>query len=82
MPARVLLIHSLRISKRRIRELGREISRDYAKVETLHLICVLKGAFMFLADLVRTLAGSASRWTSWRSRVMRRARPSPAKSAC
>ena len=40
---------------RRIRELGFEISRDYAKVENLHLICVLKGAFMFLADLVRTL---------------------------
>jgi len=53
MPARVLLT-SQEID-RRIREIGSEISRDYAKVENLHLICVLKGAFMFLADLVRTL---------------------------
>ncbi len=53
MPARVLL--STPQIEARIRELGREISRDYAKAENLHLICVLKGAFMFLADLVRTL---------------------------
>jgi len=53
MPDRVLL--STPQIDARIRELGREISRDYAKAENLHLICVLKGAFMFLADLVRTL---------------------------
>ena len=53
MPARVLL--STPQIDARIRELGREISRDYAKAENLHLICVLKGAFMFVADLVRTL---------------------------
>lgn len=53
MPARVLL--SSQQIEQRIRELGHEISRDYAKAENLHLICVLKGAFMFLADLVRTL---------------------------
>ena len=53
MPDRVLL--STPQIDARIRELGREISRDYAKAENLHLICVLKGAFMFLADLIRTL---------------------------
>ena len=53
MPTRVLI--TSQDIDHRIRELGHEISRDYAKVETLHLICVLKGAFMFLADLVRTL---------------------------
>ncbi len=40
--------------KERIRELGREISRDYAGRELL-LICVLKGAFVFLSDLIRSL---------------------------
>lgn len=36
----------------RVRELGTEISNDYAGKE-LTIICVLKGAFMFCADLVR-----------------------------
>jgi hypoxanthine phosphoribosyltransferase len=39
---------------RRVRELGAEISRDYAGRELL-LICVLKGAVFFLSDLMRTL---------------------------
>ncbi len=38
----------------RIEELAREISRDYAHTE-LHLVGVLKGAFIFLADLTRAL---------------------------
>jgi hypoxanthine phosphoribosyltransferase len=38
----------------RIRELGAEISRDYAQKELL-LIGVLKGAIFFLADLMRHL---------------------------
>jgi hypoxanthine phosphoribosyltransferase len=38
----------------RIRELGAEISRDYAQRELL-LIGVLKGAIFFLADLMRHL---------------------------
>ena len=37
---------------RRVRELGAEISRDYAGREPL-LICVLKGAVFFLSDLMR-----------------------------
>jgi hypoxanthine phosphoribosyltransferase len=38
----------------RIRELGAEISRDYAGRDLL-LICVLKGAIFFLADLMRAI---------------------------
>ena len=36
------------------KELAERISRDYADKELL-LVCVLKGGFMFLADLVREL---------------------------
>jgi hypoxanthine phosphoribosyltransferase len=38
----------------RIAELGAEITRDYAD-EPPVLVCVLKGAFIFLADLVREI---------------------------
>jgi hypoxanthine phosphoribosyltransferase len=38
----------------RVRELGGQISRDYAGREPL-LICVLKGAVFFLADLMRAI---------------------------
>jgi len=38
----------------RVRELGAEIDRDYPN-GTLHLICILKGACFFLADLARAL---------------------------
>ena len=41
--------------KGRISELARQITADYADVEELLLICVLKGAFVFLADLSRAL---------------------------
>ena len=37
----------------RVREMGREISHDHP--DGVHLVCVLKGAFVFLADLVRAL---------------------------
>ncbi|MDP8943866.1 MAG: hypoxanthine phosphoribosyltransferase [Actinomycetota bacterium] len=39
----------------RVRELGEEISADYAGRDLL-LICVLKGAVFFLSDLMRHLA--------------------------
>jgi hypoxanthine phosphoribosyltransferase len=39
----------------RVREIAREIERDFPASEDLHLVCVLKGAFMFLSDLVRAL---------------------------
>jgi len=39
----------------RVAELGRRISEDYARVENLHLVGVLRGSFIFLADLSRAL---------------------------
>src|SRR5690554_5036966 len=39
---------------RRVAELGEQITRDYAG-EDLHVICVLNGAFVFMADLVRAI---------------------------
>jgi len=39
----------------RVCDLGRQIAEDYPESMDLHLICVLKGAFMFLADLVRAI---------------------------
>ena len=38
----------------RITELGAQIKRDY-EGQPLHLICVLNGAFIFMADLVRAI---------------------------
>jgi hypoxanthine phosphoribosyltransferase len=38
----------------RVRELGEEITRDYAGREPL-LVCVLKGAVFFLSDLMRAI---------------------------
>jgi hypoxanthine phosphoribosyltransferase len=40
----------------RIGEIADEIARDYAGRGTLHLIGILKGAFIFLADLTRQLS--------------------------
>jgi hypoxanthine phosphoribosyltransferase len=40
--------------RQRIRELGQQISQDY-EGRQLHLICVLKGASVFLANLIRYL---------------------------
>jgi hypoxanthine phosphoribosyltransferase len=38
----------------RVKELGRQIAHDYQGTN-LHLICILKGACIFLADLIRYL---------------------------
>src|SRR3569833_201753 len=48
-----ILITSDQLQKR-IRDLGRKISDDYAG-KTLHVICVLENGFVFMADLVRSL---------------------------
>jgi hypoxanthine phosphoribosyltransferase len=40
----------------RIKELAREIERDHAG-DDVHLVGVLKGGFMFMADLVRAMNG-------------------------
>lgn len=41
--------------KQRVRELADQISKDYSGIERLYLIGILKGAFIFLADLSRML---------------------------
>jgi hypoxanthine phosphoribosyltransferase len=48
-----ILIPAEKIAKR-VEELGKEISRDY-RGKTVHLVCVLKGAYTFLADLARAM---------------------------
>jgi hypoxanthine phosphoribosyltransferase len=44
----------------RVQELAVEIRRDYAPTDELHLVAVLKGAFMFLSDLARAMSGPVS----------------------
>ena len=44
----------------RVRELAGEIERDYPAGEEIHLVCVLKGGFMFMADLVRAMSTRVS----------------------
>ena len=39
----------------RVREMAMQIRRDFP--DDLHLVAVLKGAFMFLADLIRQMSG-------------------------
>lgn len=40
----------------RIRSMAAEIERDYPDGEEIHLVGVLKGGFMFMADLVRAMS--------------------------
>jgi hypoxanthine phosphoribosyltransferase len=40
--------------QKRVREMGRQISDDY-RGQTIHVLAVLENAFIFTADLVRTL---------------------------
>ena len=42
--------------KERIASLAAEIERDYPASEEIHLVAVLKGGFMFMADLVRAMS--------------------------
>ena len=48
-----ILISSENI-KERIKELGKEISNDYANDELI-VVCILKGAFLFMSDLCRAI---------------------------
>jgi hypoxanthine phosphoribosyltransferase len=54
MSAPPILLSTEQIHER-IASLAREIERDHPGAETLHLVCVLKGAFVFLGDLARAL---------------------------
>jgi hypoxanthine phosphoribosyltransferase len=40
----------------RVRALAEEIERDYPAGEEIHLVCVLKGGFVFMSDLVRAMS--------------------------
>lgn len=42
----------------RVRELAAEIGRDHP--DGVHFVCVLKGAFVFLADLARAMDGATT----------------------
>lgn len=53
-----ILISRTRV-RQRVRQLAREIRRDFPK-DTLHLVAVLKGSVLFLADLARELGGEVS----------------------
>ena len=54
MTERLLTLLSAEQIAARVRELGAEITREYAG-KTLVLVCVLKGSFVFAADLARTI---------------------------
>lgn len=41
--------------RRRVEELARRISSDYSRVEDLRIVGILRGSFIFLADLSRRL---------------------------
>jgi hypoxanthine phosphoribosyltransferase len=40
----------------RVRAMAAEIERDYGPDEGIHLVCVLKGGFVFMSDLVRAMS--------------------------
>lgn len=50
-----VLIDSDKLQKR-IRELGKEISKDYAESNYLLLVCILRGGVIFLTDLMRQIS--------------------------
>ena len=72
--------HLQRPDSARVAELAAEIRRDFP--DDLHFVAVLKGAFMFLSDLVRQHGRARRRSTSWRCRATPRARPARAKCGC
>jgi hypoxanthine phosphoribosyltransferase len=55
MPTTRTLISQTDI-QHRITTLAAEIERDYPPGEEIHLVAVLKGGFMFMADLVRAMS--------------------------
>ena len=46
--------------QRRVAEMAVEIRRDHGPGTPIHFVCVLKGAFMFLADLIRQMPGEVT----------------------
>jgi hypoxanthine phosphoribosyltransferase len=56
MPSISTVLLTERQIQDRIRALAGEIERDYPEGAEIHLVGVLKGGFMFMADLVRAMA--------------------------
>lgn len=54
MSEQLVTMHSTEDIAARVRELGAEITREY-KDSALVLVCVLKGSFVFAADLARAI---------------------------
>lgn len=54
-----VLLDAERIQSR-VKELAAEIERDYPEGEEIHLVGVLKGGFIFMADLVRAMSHRVS----------------------
>ena len=54
MPMPPILLSTDEI-ERRVAALGAEIARDCGDAGRVHLVCVLKGAVVFLADLIRAI---------------------------
>ena len=44
----------------RVKEMAEEIERDYPDSEEIHMVCVLKGGFVFMSDLVRNMSTRVS----------------------
>ena len=44
----------------RVKELAEEIERDYPDGDEIHMVCVLKGGFVFMSDLVRNMSTRVS----------------------
>ena len=59
MATNTILISEAEI-KQRITSLAAEIERDYPNGDEIHLVAVLKGGFMFMADLVRAMSDRVS----------------------
>lgn len=55
MPARLRVLIPEEKLQARVREMGEEISRDYPD-GPLYLVGILKGSFIFLADLARSIS--------------------------
>ena len=53
------LIESTAIQSR-VHEMACDIERDYPSADEIHLVCVLKGGFVFMADLIRSMTTRVS----------------------
>ena len=59
-PSPTKIILSADQIQQRVKELADEIQRDFRDETELHLVSVLKGAFLFLGDLVRAMDRSVT----------------------